>query len=156
VAYMAAYRAGGLSPLPYHLLNVAFHASASVFFLLFCLELGLAGFPALIAALLFATHPVHTESVAWLGGIPDVMCGALYAAALWAGIRYLKTQQRVWLVASTVSFLFALFAKEMAITFPAVMFLIAILHPRFAGCRLRTKLAMMMAFAASVVVYLGL
>ncbi len=72
----------GLNPLGFHLVNVLFHAGVSV--LVFAITLMLLdgksrapssqshAFPAFAAAILFATHPVHTEAVTWVAGLSDL------------------------------------------------------------------------------------
>lgn len=124
LSYMLAYSVGELSPRPYHVITLAFHAIASVSVYLVCLELSLSAGGALLAAILFAVHPVHSEAVAWIAGVPDVACGAFYFAALWAGLKYFKTAQRKWLWFSLATFFAALLAKEMAVTLPLVAWIL--------------------------------
>src|SRR3989449_10942185 len=78
ITYMSAYSIGELSPVAYHVFNLAYHVLASLFVYLICIELVLAPTIALGIAALFAVHPVHTEAVAWIAGVPDVACGAFY------------------------------------------------------------------------------
>src|SRR5437588_6597964 len=118
ITYMAAYSLGGLSSVPYHALSLAYHVTASTFVYLICLELMFQPAIALLIAALFVTHPVHTESVAWIAGIPDVACGAFYFGSVWFFLRYLRQHRALRLFWSCVLFLGALFAKEMAVTVP--------------------------------------
>src|SRR5438477_8727882 len=105
---MAAYSLGGLSSTPYHALSLAYHAAASTFVYLICLELMFQPAIALAIAALFTTHPVHTESVAWIAGIPDVACGAFYFGSVLLFLRYLKQKRAVWLFGSCLMFFWAL------------------------------------------------
>ena len=124
LAYMLAYAAGGLSPRPFHALSVLFHVITCLGVLVLCLELEIPAMWATAGALWFAAHPVHTEAVAWIAGMPDVICGAFYVGGLWAGIRYFNRDDRIWLGLSAVFFLCALLAKEMAITLPVTLLLV--------------------------------
>jgi tetratricopeptide (TPR) repeat protein len=80
VAHMVVYHLAGLRPVAFHLCNVLLHALASVLAYGCMRELmkragGAMSSNALIplgVALVFATHPVHSESVAWVSGISDL------------------------------------------------------------------------------------
>jgi tetratricopeptide (TPR) repeat protein len=124
VTYMFAYSIGGLSPAAYHVLSLGYHTAASIFVYLLCLELMLAPASAFAVAALFAVHPVHTEAVAWIAGIPDVACGAFYFCSMWLFLRHLRTRSALCLWLACGVFFAALLSKEMAITLPAVLLLI--------------------------------
>src|SRR5215510_4623298 len=130
VIYIFVYQLAGLSPFAYHLTNVILHCIATLLVFLLCLELGFDSFVAVLAASLFAVHPVHTESVTWIAGVGDVACGIFYFAALLTCFRYIDSQKPKWLWISSGSFLFALFSKEMAATLPIVVFLFLMTHKK--------------------------
>jgi tetratricopeptide (TPR) repeat protein len=153
--YALAYSWSGLSPTAYHAISVGMHTLASVLLYLACARLGFAPGTALLAAALFAVHPVHTEAVAWIAGLPDAACGAFYFAALWALLRFEAGRRAAWLGAACGFYLAALFSKEMAITLPVV----ALLGTFRAGAPAigragRGKL--LAALAAPTVIYLGM
>src|SRR5262245_40581374 len=128
--YVLGYRVGGLSPFVYHLMNLMLHSAATLLVYALCVELGLSSTIALIAAALFAAHPVHTEAVSWIASIGDVSCGVFYAGGLLAFLRFLRDQRRTSLFVSSILFLAALFSKEMAITFPLVACLLICTLPK--------------------------
>jgi hypothetical protein len=86
--FMFNYYVFGLRPWGFHLVNILFHAGVSVLVFVIIWRLLRAssssskrdekGFiralqsPAFAGAMLFATHPIHTEAVAWVAGIPDL------------------------------------------------------------------------------------
>ncbi len=74
-----------------------------------------------LATLLYAAHPMHTEAVANIKGRDEVMCMLLSLLALWAALKYVKTENVVHLLWGTVVFFLALLSKENAITFLAVI-----------------------------------
>ena len=113
----------------YHLTNVLLHAGASVLLLLFCLTLTGDGLLALAAALLFALHPAHSESVVWIKNRTDLLCAVFYFGSLAAFAGALRGG-RAWLyAASALLFVPALLAKEMALTLPlALTVLLALLN----------------------------
>jgi len=74
----------------YHLTNVVLHAVAAIlFFLLLRRLLGASGIP-LLAAALFAAHPLHVESVAWVTERKDVLSQTLFLLFLHAWLQHLR------------------------------------------------------------------
>lgn len=122
VAHMIVYRVGGLSSAAFHLFNVLLHAVNSVLAFLIAREL-IRRWPsgshrhelsAFAIGVVFATHPVHSESVAWISGISDL---SYTAFALWALLLYIHGAQdgpiRYWL--SGALFFAAVLCKEPAL-----------------------------------------
>ena len=76
---------------------------------------------AFIATVLFAAHPIHTEVVANIKGRDEIM-GLLFSLlALYAGLRYVRTQNLLHLLWGTAVYFLALLSKENAITFIAII-----------------------------------
>jgi tetratricopeptide (TPR) repeat protein len=76
---------------------------------------------AFIATMLYAGHPIHTEAVTNIKGRDEVMGMLFSLAALWAAIRFMRTNNFLHLLWGTVVFFLALMSKENAITFLAVI-----------------------------------
>jgi len=92
VLFMGVYFTFGTNPFGYHLVNLLLHGGVSIFFFLFTTQMlrkqqgsspAQSLFPAFGAALLFATHPVHTENVAWVSGGMDLACAFFFLASLY-------------------------------------------------------------------------
>ncbi len=84
---------------------------------------------ALVAALLFAAHPLHVEAVAWVAGSKDVMCFALSVAAALLYSRWMRTPGRA-LPAAGAAMLFLLLAlasKLAALALPLVFLALCLL-----------------------------
>ncbi|KAJ4428113.1 hypothetical protein ANN_24127 [Periplaneta americana] len=114
--------AGGLHPRGFHLTNVALHATVSMLSLaIFNLLLGGAcPRAALLAAVLFAVHPIHAEAVAGVVGRADLLCALFYFLAFIAYCSSLRLEwgvnQAVMLVLSMTLCAIAMFCKEQGIT----------------------------------------
>ncbi len=78
-------------------------------------------FVALGAALLFATHPVHTEAVANIKGRDEIVALLGSLAALFFVLKAFKRQQMLWHLPAVLCFFMAMMSKENAITFLAVV-----------------------------------
>lgn len=74
-----------------------------------------------IAALLFATHPIHTEAVANIKGRDEIMSLLFSLLSLYGGLRYVDAGNNRWLIFSLISYFLGLLSKENAITFLAVI-----------------------------------
>jgi len=106
---------GGDNPAGFHTLNLALHLAAGLL-LYECLRRLIPPRPALIAAAIFAVHPIQAESVDYIWGRSIMLAAALCFAALlcWiAGYRWL----------AVVCFAGALLAKEEVAAFPLVLWL---------------------------------
>lgn len=115
----------GLNPFGYHLTNVLLHALGGVLLWRVLVSLSIPG--AWVGAALFALHPVHVESVAWVTERKNVLSGALFLAALLAyhrfrpGWRDDARGSRVGYGLSLAAFAGALLAKTVTATLPAVI-----------------------------------
>src|SRR5207237_5553568 len=76
---------GGLDPMVFHITNIILHAAGAILLWFILRELGLSG--AWIAALIWAIHPMQTESAAWISERKNVLCVALFMGSLLAYLR---------------------------------------------------------------------
>ena len=115
----------GLHPAGYHWVNILLH---TVNALLVWRLLGLLRVPgAWLAAALFALHPVHVESVAWITERKNVLMGLFFLLALLAWIKFVESSSRQrWRYYGLALLLYALalFSKTTACTLPAALLLI--------------------------------
>ena len=113
----------GLRPGAFHLVNLALHtASVLLLFLLLARTTdGLAR--SAFAALLFAIHPLHVESVAWVAERKDVLSTLLWFLTMHAYASYAKRPSAGRYAATVGLFAAGLLAKPMLVTLPAVLYL---------------------------------
>jgi tetratricopeptide (TPR) repeat protein len=69
----------------------------------------------LVAASLFAVHPVHAEAVAWIAGRNDVFCTTFLLTSLLLYLHFHRTGRRRFFALSMLAFFFALLTKEIAV-----------------------------------------
>ncbi|HJQ69647.1 MAG TPA: tetratricopeptide repeat protein [Blastocatellia bacterium] len=121
------YQLFGERPQLWHLVSLLLHivCSIEIFYIILLLSGRL--FVAMTCALLFAVHPVHTESVSWISGMTDPLFGVFFLAALYF---YLKqrdersdpSRRRKRLLYSLAFFVIAAFAKETALSLAILIF----------------------------------
>ncbi len=108
------------SPFGFHLSVVIFHAvnTLLVFFLsrAFLKKYEYGNLAALISSLLFAVHPIHTESVDWIAGRSDVLAALFFFPSLLLYVKFKEKGQRHWLLLSSLLFLLACLAKEVSLS----------------------------------------
>jgi hypothetical protein len=79
-------------------------------------------FFALGAALLFLLHPIHSLPIFWVSGRTDMICALFYLATLILFIEYIRGGVKTYQLLSVTTFLLAIFAKEMAVSLPFIIF----------------------------------
>jgi tetratricopeptide (TPR) repeat protein len=114
----------GVRPAGYHLMNLAGHAASAVtLFLVLCRMTGAAWRSSLVAAL-FAVHPLHVESVAWVAERKDVLSTLLGLLALAAYVGYARRPGLLRYALVFVLLALGLLAKPMLVTLPLVLLLL--------------------------------
>ncbi len=111
----------GPNPLGYHLVNVVVHVANVLLFRRLLDRIGARG--AFLSALLFAIHPVHVESVAWVIELKDVLSGMFYFLALLSFISFARKEKWRSFAVCAVFFLCALLSKSAVVTLPAALYL---------------------------------
>ena len=129
-SYWLEYRLWGLNPAGYHIVNVLLHSFGALLLWRILKHLQVPG--AWGVALIFALHPVHVESVAWITERKNVLSGALYMGSALAFLHYAlpsnklrspKNGLRLYAL-SLFLFLCALFSKTVTSTLPAALMLV--------------------------------
>jgi tetratricopeptide (TPR) repeat protein len=119
-----------------HLENLVFHCGNAVLLFLLLCEATNRRWPSAVVAGLFALHPLHVESVAWVAERKDVLSTFFGFLTLWTYIKYLRNEAQtagpvknsghpfVWYGLSVVLFALGLMSKPMLVTLPFVMLLL--------------------------------
>ena len=112
----------GFNPIGYHAVNVALHALNSVLVWRLLLRLGVPG--AWLVAAVFAVHPVHVESVAWIIERKDLLSAFFCLGAVHVWLRFSEAPGPGRYVLCLALLAAALFSKSIAVTLPAVLLLL--------------------------------
>ena len=121
LSHMADISLFGASPGAHHLVNVAFHA-ANAALLLTLLEEATGDFwPSLATAALFALHPLHVQSVAWIAERKDVLSTCFALLTLLAYVRFARAGRRRDLGLALALYALALMSKPMVVSLPILM-----------------------------------
>ena len=123
-SYAVEHHFFGLNPFVYHLNNLLLHLAVAALVFVFAGRLGLSVGASGFAALVFAIHPMHVESVAWVTERKDVLYSFFYILALLSYWSYLKTQSKFQMFVTCAWGTLSLLAKPMALSLPLVLFLL--------------------------------
>jgi len=119
--YLLCYQVFGRSAYGFHLVNVALHVAVVMAVFLLTTQLFQSRQLAFWASLLFALHPVHTESVAWISGVTDLELTVFYVLTFSLYVKLARPggqSDRRTQVAMVAVFFLAAFSKEQALTLP--------------------------------------
>ncbi len=120
------YRLGPGNTAAFHAVNVLLHATATVLVFLIAADLFVSPSVALVSALLFAAHPIHTEAVTSLVGRAELLaavCGMAAMVMMAQADRVRTPRARFALqMLSVMSFCLALLSKESALVFAPLVF----------------------------------
>ena len=136
LTYLCEYNWFGLNPLPYHLVNVALHVLNTYLAYVLAMRLGGQKITALTVSVLFALHPLHVESVAWVSERKDVLYAFFYFASLIYYLRYLASgyRKKDYLV-TLLLFIASLLSKSAAVTLPLLLVAIDVYKGRAINTR---------------------
>ncbi|MEN6459278.1 MAG: tetratricopeptide repeat protein [Thermoguttaceae bacterium] len=121
-AFWIEHRLWGNAVLGYHLINVLLHATAALLVALVLRRLKVPG--AMLAAAIFALHPVHVESVAWITEQKNTLSAVFYLAAMFVYLRFDETRKPLLYCVALGLFVLGLESKTVTATLPAAMLVI--------------------------------
>jgi len=114
----------GLNPMGHHWTNLQFHMANTLLLFLIFYHMTQALWRSAFATALFALHPLHVESVAWVAERKDVLSTFFGMLAIWSYLRYIKHPRIINYLLIMLSLSFGLMAKPMLVTLPFVFLLL--------------------------------
>jgi len=125
LSYVLDYSIWTDHPYGFHLTNIILYALSCVllyFLILLILKechTESKEYIALMSVVYFSVHPMHVESVSWIAGRTDILCGLFFIAAF---ISHIKSHDKsAYILLSIPLFCLSLLSKEVAVSFPFVV-----------------------------------
>ena len=108
----------------YHVTSVAIHIATTVVLFLLLRRMTGAVVPSAFVAAIFAVHPLHVESVAWIAERKDVLSTFFWALTIWAYVSYARAPSVGRYAVVVAWYALALMSKPMVMTLPVLLMLL--------------------------------
>ena len=155
LSHMLDYQLFGLDSGWDHLTNVCFHALSTILLFAVLRRMTAARWRSAVVALMFALHPLHVESVAWVAERKDVLSALFWMLTLSAYVGYVARPSRIRYFLTLLVFCLGLMAKPMLVTLPVVLILLD-LWPLQRGIRIAEKIPFLAAsLLSSIIAYVA-
>jgi len=116
-------RLWGANTLGYHLANITLHASSAFLVALILRRLRVPG--AVLAAAVFALHPMQVESVAWMSELKNTLSGVLYLGSFLTYLRFRDHRAPSTYRLALALFVLAVLSKSVTASLPAAILVVA-------------------------------
>ncbi|HEX3357166.1 MAG TPA: tetratricopeptide repeat protein [Tepidisphaeraceae bacterium] len=126
LSLMADVQLFGPKPGAIHLVNAVFHAANSALLFVLLLKLTNARWPAAWVGAMFAWHPLHVESVAWITERKDVLSAFFLMLCLLSYVRYVRGPSAKTYSLMLAMLVLGLMSKAMLVTAPGILLLLDI------------------------------
>lgn len=124
LSHMVDVELFGLQAGRHLLVNVMLHGATSVLLFALLVRLTRRIAPSLFVSALFAIHPLHVESVAWVAERKDVLSTFWWVLTIGAYVRYVERKTTARYAAVVLLFALALLSKAMVVTLPVLLLLL--------------------------------
>lgn len=124
MTYMLIYTAGDLNPLIYHSISLIFHIGVALCFFWLVIILFKDRTLALLTALLYVAHPIHTEAVAYISGLADPLGGFFLLLTLILYLKHTEKQNKILLVTLIITYILGLLTRENCLILPLLILVI--------------------------------
>lgn len=121
ISHMADVQLYGMNPTGHHLTNLLLHIANSLLLFLVLRRMTKSTWRSGFVAALFAFHPLHVESVAWIAERKDVLSTFFLMLTLWAYSAYVARRSIARYFVVMLAFALGLMAKPMLVSLPLVL-----------------------------------
>ena len=121
-SFWLEHKLWGLQPAGYHAVNIFLHLLNCLLLWRLLLRLAVPG--ALLIAAVFAVHPLHVESVAWIIERKDVLSGLFYLSAVLAWLRFVEVERVGHYLLLALLFAAGLLSKSVVVTLPLALLIV--------------------------------
>ncbi len=124
ISHMIDYQLYGLNPKGHHLTNLLLHVANTLLLFLILVRMTGTLWQSSFVAALFALHPIHVQSVAWVAERKDVLSTFFMMLTVWAYILYVKKGEVRRYMLVILFFVLGLMSKPMIVTLPFILLLL--------------------------------
>lgn len=124
LSLMIDYELFGLNAGGYHFTNLLFHILNTLLLFFLLSKMTGSSYRSFFVAVLFAIHPMHVESVAWIAERKDVLSAFFWLLTIWAYFLYAKKPGIKTYALIITFFVLGLMSKPMVVTLPFVLLLL--------------------------------
>ena len=118
-SFWVEHKLWGMIASGYHATNVLLHLANTLLLWHLLCRFTVPG--AWVAAAVFAIHPIHVESVAWIIERKDVLSGMFYLLAATAWVRFAEQPRPRWYLASLAAYVAGMLSKSVVVTLPVAL-----------------------------------
>jgi tetratricopeptide (TPR) repeat protein len=124
LSHMADISLFGRDPSGHHATNLLLHVANTLLLFLLFRSLTAAPWRSAWGAALFAVHPAHVESVAWVAERKDLLCAAFWLATTWTYVSWVRNRGGGRYLLVLLLFSAGLLSKPMIVSLPLVLLLL--------------------------------
>jgi len=124
LSHMLDFQLYGMNPGQHHMTNVFFHILNTLLLFFVFRKMTDNVWQSSFVAALFALHPLHVESVAWISERKDVLSTFFFMLTIWSYTLWAKNSLRSGYFLALLFFILGLMSKPMVVTLPFVLFLL--------------------------------
>ncbi|MDH7481118.1 MAG: tetratricopeptide repeat protein [Armatimonadota bacterium] len=124
ISHIIDYQLFGLKPAGHHFTSLLLHITNSLLLLYILNRMSGSFWRSIFVAALFALHPLHVESVAWVAERKDVLSTLFWMLTIWAYLRYVQSPKIKTYIPVILLFSLGLMSKPMLVTLPFVLLLL--------------------------------
>ncbi|MFY9609794.1 MAG: tetratricopeptide repeat protein [Blastocatellia bacterium] len=151
VLLLINYAIFGTTAWGWHLANVLIHTGVTLLVFKVLFELTHQRWVSMASACLFAVHPAHAESVAWVSGVTDPLMSLLLLPGFYFYLRYRKTGRKQYLVFTLFAYFLGLLCKETSLAYPLILvYCEAFYFSEGASVKRRVQQALLLGFELSL------
>jgi len=123
-SHLVDYTFFGLNAGGHHLTNLLFHTMNTLLLFFLLSRMTAAFWQSAFVAAIFALHPLHVESVAWVAERRDVLHSLFLLLTIWVYINYVEKPKWFRHICVLLCFILAVMSKPMAVTLPFILLLL--------------------------------
>jgi tetratricopeptide (TPR) repeat protein len=130
ISHLLDFQLYGLNPAGHHATSLMLHAANAILLFLLLQRMTRTTWPSAMTAALFALHPMHVESVAWISERKDVLSTFFWTLSVLAYVRYAEefkvqgSRFKVFYALSLLFYALGLMCKAMLVTLPVILLLL--------------------------------